>query len=562
MKRSEARAGFVTGLLSGLVEAVHATVRIRSAQACRAPCCQIAVFVVSLALFGSGGCVSPPRLTAEDRKSDIEFLARWAKDYHVCAELNEKYKGTPSYEDLLPKYVKFAEEAETDEEFCLVVLHYFNVIGASGHAYLVPDDWLKGCAVGWLLGIDWGIAPWHFQQARYWPRVAGGLSPFAHPPFRVTNREGRYLTDDDWQYGGTTVPKGSEILKVNGMTCSDYLYFVKTETVLKYDPYKDRLDRHLMLIDEGPSFGGWQVDFRLPAGSELSAFAAKVKGQPAPNDGQAWPWNAEPAENCTCIELGDEVAYVRIRSFLPTPESYVFKGYIRRERKKIATFLKQAQGGYKKLIIDLRNNGGGDLVYFRDNLIAPFLDQPLTWKGTTGVKRKFLTKTKRSALRFLRKGAGVMHKHVQEVDPPDGFDGARWVFYEITQQVEPAHRYDFDGQIYVLINNGSSAATDSYADALKRTGIGILVGRNTGGTGGVGYLLPPMVRLPASGMIFRTEADLGINPDGGFNELEGTAPDVELPLAKPPVSFSKEGLLEDEWIKWVLADSRDRGYRE
>jgi hypothetical protein len=66
-----------------------------------------------------------------------------------------------------------------------------------------------------------------------------------------------------------------------------------------------------------------------------------------------------------------------------------------------------------------------------------------------------------------------------------------------------------------------------------------------------------MVRLPASGMIFRLEADLDVNPDGSFNELVGTSPDVELPPAKPPATFTKEDLLKDEWIKWVLADAED-----
>jgi len=80
------------------------------------------------------------------------------------------------------------------------------------------------------------------------------------------------------------------------------------------------------------------------------------------------------------------------------------------------------------------------------------------------------------------------------------------------------------------------------------------VGRNTGGAGGASYITPPMVRLPASGMIFRLEADLGLNLDGSFNELVGTRPDIELPPADPPASITKEGLLKDEWIKRVIAE--------
>jgi len=518
--------------------------------------------VVSLAVLltvsAVNGCSSSPRLTAADRRRDIEFLARWAKDYHPCVELNEKYKGTPSYEALLPKYLEFAEQAQSDEEFYQVVSGYFNVIGASGHAYLVPDNFLKWCGVGTLVGLtNWGITSGQFEKARYWTKLEYKLSTRAHPAFRVMGKDGRYFTGDDWQYDGTAVPKGSEILKVDGMTCSRYLDFVKASTLLKYDAYsKDWVDCFLMIIDEGPSFRGWQVDFVLPDGRVLGAFVPKVKGFPAPIS--AWSGTVEADENCTCIELADEVGYVRIRSFLPDPLAYVFKGYIRKERKKIAAFLEQAQGRYQKLIIDVRNNGGGDPVYFRDNLLEPFLDEPLTWKHTAGIKRKFLADTKPSVLRFLRKDVSVMQVNEEEADPPQGFDGEQWVFYEITREVKPSNRYHFQGKLYVLINGGCYSATDNYADAVKRTGMGVLVGRNTGGAGGASHLTPPMVRLPASGMVFRMEADLGINPDGSFNEIVGTSPDVELPPAKPPATFTKEDLLQDEWIQWVLADVEDR----
>jgi hypothetical protein len=509
---------------------------------------------VLLTLSAVSGCSSPPRLTAEDRKKDIEFIARWARDYHPCVELNQKYKGTPSYEALLPKYLEFAEQAGSDEEFYLVISGYFNVIGASGHAYLVPDDYLRWCSVGSLLGVvNWGIAPGQFEKARYWVKLAGNLSTRAHPPFQVVGLDGRYFTGDDWQYDGTIVPKGSEIIEVNGMSCSCYLEFIKANTLLKYDAYpKGWVDYFLMIIDEGPSFKGWQVDFRFPDARTIQAFAPKVKGFPAPIDN--WASTVEARENCTCIELTDDVGYVRIRSFMPDPLDSVFKGYIRKERKRIDAFLERAQGRYKKLIIDVRNNGGGLPEYYYDNLVAPFLNEPVTWKETVGLKRKFLADTKPSVLRFLRKHVGAMQVSEKELDPPQGFDREQWVFYEITREVRPSNRYDFHGKLYVLINGGCYSAADGYADAVKRTGLSTLVGGNTGGAGGAAYFTPPMVRLPSSGMIFRMEADLGINADGSFNEFVGTRPDIELPLADPPASITREALLKDEWIKRIITE--------
>jgi hypothetical protein len=54
-------------------------------------------------------------------------------------------------------------------------------------------------------------------------------------------------------------------------------------------------------------------------------------------------------------------------------------------------------------------------------------------------------------------------------------------------------------------------------------------------------------------MAFRVETDLVINPDGSYNEISGTPPDIELPVSDPPKSITKEDLLEDEWIQKIIA---------
>ena len=509
---------------------------------------------VLLTLLIVSGCAGPARLTAEQRASDIAFLAQWARDYSPLVELNEKYKGTPSYEDLLPKYLQFAEQAQSDEEFYHVVSGYFSIVGASGHAYLLPDSYLKWGGIGAFFGvIKMGITPSQYKQARYWPKLAGSLSTRAHPPFRVVGRDGRYFSGDQWQYEGAVIPEGSEILKVDGMSCSRYLDFVKANTSLKYDAYpKDWVDNFLMIIDEGPSFKGWQVDFGLPDGRTLAAFVPKIKGFPAPAEEKVR--TTEPKENCTCLELADNVGYIRIRSFLGSPLDFLLKGFIRKDGKKIKTFLERSRGKYDTLIIDVRNNGGGDPMYFYNNLIRPFLDEPVTYTHTVGLKRKFLRDTKPPVMRQLRKT--MMPEYVidtREVKPPDGFDGSQWIFYEITRRLEPSRRFAFKGDMYILINGGCFSACDDYPSTVKRIGLATLAGQTTGGIGGIGYCMTPFVRLPESGMIFALDAHLPLNPDGSFTALHGLEPDVRLPDADPPKSITKEDLLKDEWIRRILA---------
>jgi hypothetical protein len=69
-----------------------------------------------------------------------------------------------------------------------------------------------------------------------------------------------------------------------------------------------------------------------------------------------------------------------------------------------------------------------------------------------------------------------------------------------------------------------------------------------------GYVGPPFIRLPASGMIFRAETDLVINPDGSYDEISGTPPDIELLKADPPASITKDDLLKDAWIQKIIND--------
>ena len=506
----------------------------------------LALLVSPLFLLVLCGCSTAPKLTAADRKQDIEFLARWARDCSPLVALNEKHKGIPSCEPLLPRYLEFAAKAESNEEFYLVASQYFNVIGASGHAYLFDEDLLKWSALGQCMhNSDWGISPRRLWAATYWARLSRRVSTRAHPPFQIVARTGSYFTDADWVHNGSLVPRGSQLLKINGMSCSSYLDFIKTNTHLRYDAFpKDWADKHLLIIDEGPAFRGWQVEFLLPNGSTLEAFVPKVPGLPVE---QPEHFTTDAEDNCTCLKLTDTVAYIRIKAMWHGPLSYVFDNYIKKERKIIQDFLDRGHGKYKKLIIDIRNNGGGMPEYVYETLLCPFLVQPLTFKQVAGVRKKYLQETKRSALEDLKKLTALYVVETRETKAPPSFAENDWVFYEITRQIRPSERYNFHGRIYILINGGSWSAADDYADIIKRSRLGLVAGQNTAGGGGA-YLAPGVIRLPRSGMIFRVETELLIAPNGSVNELFGTEPDLRLPPAGMPASITPADLLKDPWI--------------
>ena len=516
----------------------------------------VVVLTILLVLFGSGCRVPTPELTPEDRKRDIQFMADWARDYSPFVELAQKHKGTPDYEALLPKYLEYAEQAESNEEFIRVLGGYYDLICPVGHRGLLTEDRLRVVRLGALLGLeDFGVNPFTIQQALYWPRLANGLSIHAHPPFGVTCEDDNYFTEDDWETDGIIVPRGSQIVKVNGMNCPTYLDYIADNTWLRYVPNpKDWAKKYLLIIDEGRDFKGWQVDFLLPDKSSHNAFVPKIKGSPAPKEEGIQ--TVEAKDNCTCIELTDEVAYIRIKSMLPnwTVWGMIFPSIYRKDGKIIRAFLDDANGKYRKLIIDVRNNPGGLTYYVYENLIRPFLNESVTYDEVAGLRRKYRDNLTKSELKTLRSLISEKKDHVvniEEIDVPEGFDANDWVFYRITRRIEPSNQHNFNGSVYVLINGLSGSAADLYANIVKRNGLAKLVGRHTYGSSAT-YTGPPLMRLPASGMILRVETELFINPDGSVNALFGTVPDIPLEPADPPRSITKEELLKDKWIEHII----------
>jgi len=122
-----------------------------------------AVIICLALLILSTGCA--PNLTAQERREDIQFLADWAEKYSPFVEANERIKGCPSFRDLLPKYLEYAEQAETNTEFLYVVQGYFHLICNSGHAHI----------------CSYGSLPADFK-AHYW-KALYNKKCLAHPRF-------------------------------------------------------------------------------------------------------------------------------------------------------------------------------------------------------------------------------------------------------------------------------------------------------------------------------------------------------------------------------------------
>jgi hypothetical protein len=331
------------------------------------------------------------------------------------------------------------------------------------------------------------------------------------------------------------------------MECSSYLQRLQQHTWLRYI-LRDTgwITDSLLAVHEGKGFKGWQIDFLLPDGTTYEGFVPARKG--FPSEGEFTDYGSGGG-NCVCLELTQEVGYIRVKCMGGM--------FIERDGRKIRKFLEDSAGKYRKLIIDVRHNGGGLHYYGFDNLIAPFLDKSVTYTEVAGIRKPFLADHEPAFLESLRRGVSIFAHEtaVEEIKPPEGFDKTRWVFYKITRRVDPRQRYDFSGHMYILLDGGTGSAADEYVNAVQRIGLATLVGQRAPGSCGP-YFNPVMVRLPASGMIFMLEADLMLNRDGSVNEITGTKPDIELAPCNLPEKVTKEELLRDEWIRKIIEGIR------
>jgi hypothetical protein len=329
------------------------------------------------------------------------------------------------------------------------------------------------------------------------------------------------------------------------MACASYLEWLRKETWVRHILRDTNwLSKSLLAVHEGVGFRGWQVAFRLPDETTCEAFVPWRKGSQPPTAFCDY-WSAEG--NCICLELTDEVGYVRVKC--------MGSMFIEKDGRRIRKFLEASRGKYRKLIIDVRHNGGGSPYYAFDNLIAPFLDQSVTYTEIGGIRRPFLMDHEPAFLERLRGGVSIFahETDVKETKPPEGWDESRWVFYKIGRRVDPRPRYNFSGRLFVLLDGGTGSAADTFVNTTQRIGLATLVGSRTPGSCGP-YFLPVMVRLPASGMIFLLEADLMLNRDGTANEIAGTRPDIECPPGPVPERAIREELVRDQWIKRIMEE--------
>lgn len=216
------------------------------------------------------------------------------------------------------------------------------------------------------------------------------------------------------------------------------------------------------------------------------------------------------------LEKG-KTAYVKVDSF--------DDAFIDADLPRIKTFMEDVKD-FENLIIDIRENGGGNTDYWENAFVKPNISEPVAsrlirlMKDTDLTRRFYGPQYVGSSANPESLLADARYRKLVTGDM-DGLTRMR----ELVNVTAPDKQgTPFGGKIWLLIGPEVYSSAEAFAVFCKDTGFATLVGKTTGGSDSGG---PILFELPNSHLLVQFDVEYCLNADGSCNQESGTAPDIE-----------------------------------
>lgn len=324
-------------------------------------------------------------------------------------------------------------------------------------------------------------------------------------PLAVTVHQDSTIMVDHSAEG--TVPAGSELLSVNGRSSremvAEMMRYVSGE---RYFYRTDRVNGDFSaLFDMLYHADSYAVEYR-PEGStavQKATLAPAEQARPKSTAAKKQP-RKRPANYSFRLMDDGRVAVMDFRSFSDPKRMGEFAD---------SMFATLRREGIRDLIIDVRNNGGGNSAV-GDTLLRYIAPKPFKQFG------KSLARVTPTTRRLGNRGV-----------PAPG-----WYYYAgaaASPMVEPRTTAEghYDGRVWLLVSHHTFSSASSFSWAFKYFGMGTVVGEETGGMN-VSYGDVLRYRLPNSGLSCSVSWKRFWQYGADESEIHGTLPDVTVPQAE------------------------------
>ena len=332
-------------------------------------------------------------------------------------------------------------------------------------------------------------------------------------PLELAFEDNRSIIRKNWSTNGDINP-GDEILSIDGRSMKEILDRIGRQVSAERLYFK----KAKIELYSFPRYY-WQVF------GEQTSFEVKIR-----SDGMIRTHSLQAVKAIEGYEAKrTEVIDPRMRLEFFKSAAYLNPGGFGGDEKEYQKFIDSAfakikANKCKNLIVDLRNNPGGDDSY-SDYLVSYLADRPFRWNSSFTLKTSALLKE------HVRKERDTTRLFWQEaLDHKDG-EIYGFEFEEYSPQKETKR---FDGKVFVLINRQSHSQSAVTAAQIQDYGFGTLVGEETGDFPSL-YASIFQFSLPNTGIPVSVSKGYMIRVNGSTKK-EGVQPDI----------FIRDHLLDEE----------------
>lgn len=341
----------------------------------------------------------------------------------------------------------------------------------------------------------------------------------------ATTKDKRIFIKHD--FSGNRIPNNTEILSINSIKSKDII-----NTFLKYDPSPIETSSIKRLEKKFVDFMWWVLDFRGPYTVETNTGTYTVQGQ---------VWNEyklnrktysqkqkSTTEKISFKEIDSKTIILKISSFSGNESEFKIK--VEEQFKKVQ------KKGYENLLIDVRNNGGGNDRNGR-TVIDFITDKPYS----EALASTFMMKRSKRYEKYQKCNVPWIFRWIVNLRTASWFNKENRKLYKallntprrenviahLPLNESTDNPYRFKGNVFALSNQYSYSATTVFLGAVKDYQIGAIVGTETGDCP-TGFGQNLYFELQNSRLRCHSSTTFMIRPNGSTDMTHGVVPDYHI----------------------------------
>lgn len=297
---------------------------------------------------------------------------------------------------------------------------------------------------------------------------------------------------------------GSEIISINGILMKDILAQIYPQVSAERTYFKNAKIEMISFPRLYWQVFGKQDNFQIKIRSNGAVKKHSIK---AVNLIEGYEMKRTEVLNSKMeLTFFDKSAYLNPGNFSGDEQKY--------QRFIDSAFVEIKKRNSKNLIIDLRNNAGGN-DSFSDYLVSYFADKPFKWNS------EFTLKTSQFLKEHTRKNNDTTSAYSQKILTHK--DGEIYNFEFEDYQPQPKQKR-FTGVVYVLVNRQSHSQSAVTASQIQDYKFGTIVGEETGDFPTL-YASQFQYTLPNTGIVVKVSKGQIVRVNGS-KKPEGVIPDI------------------------------------